>query len=481
MTPAGQPDDPDLLRALLAAAREERDENYRQLIESQEWINSILQNPAYRTARRAARLVTGRRGKPKATDSAGSTGSSTRPLEVIEFLPPDLDAVLVDAQPLDESRRSGIARVTTRLFQELHRATGGRTQLVRPVDGRLCRDTALETELLAVDPMGPTGNSRECSGPVPPGLVSACVTPGPLADQWWSAVADYRRSGHPYLHIVHDLLPITTPEFFDRNLREYFPLWLEEILARADIIMTDSHATLDDLLAWSRNDSRASSELPPVSVLPLGADLPAAGGTARERALDRAAAALVLVVGTIEPRKGVEVVLDVAETFAAAGEATEHSSADRRAVEFILLGGRGWIDQGTLARLEGAVEAGVVTWLNNADDATLAELYRGCDLLLAPSRAEGYGLPIVEAQTYGLPVLARDIAVFREVGGEAAAYFGSDAELAGAIRVALDDPPQPQDATMLPSWADSAQALLDALALVSGVPGRPAEDDTLAG
>jgi len=73
---------------------------------------------------------------------------------------------------------------------------------------------------------------------------------------------------------------------------------------------------------------------------------------------------------------------------------------------------------------------------NNIQDDELANLYKIADFVLAASLAEGFGLPLLEAAMYNKPVLASDIAVFREVAGESATYFktgDADALLAGIL------------------------------------------------
>jgi glycosyltransferase involved in cell wall biosynthesis len=70
-----------------------------------------------------------------------------------------------------------------------------------------------------------------------------------------------------------------------------------------------------------------------------------------------------------------------------------------------------------------AIDDAIIT-LPFIDSAVLASVYRRAALLLLPSDAEGFGLPVIEALACGTPALASDIAVLREVGGEAVDYAG---------------------------------------------------------
>lgn len=78
--------------------------------------------------------------------------------------------------------------------------------------------------------------------------------------------------------------------------------------------------------------------------------------------------------------------------------------------------------------------------LVDVSDEYLEKIYAVCVCLIAASDDEGFGLPLIEAARHGLPIIARDIPVFREVAGDFAAYFkGSEgADLAEAIRSWLD-------------------------------------------
>jgi alpha-1,3-rhamnosyl/mannosyltransferase len=82
-----------------------------------------------------------------------------------------------------------------------------------------------------------------------------------------------------------------------------------------------------------------------------------------------------------------------------------------------------------------------VVELGYVDDDTLAALYRGCKLLAFPSRYEGFGLPVLEAMSYGAPVVASNSSSIPEAGGDAALYVAPSepSQLAAAIRKVTGD------------------------------------------
>lgn len=130
----------------------------------------------------------------------------------------------------------------------------------------------------------------------------------------------------------------------------------------------------------------------------------------------------VLYVGTAERRKGFDTLL----------AAMARVARERPDLSLVVT-----------SRLDGwHPDAGVrVRELGYVDDDTLAALYRGCTLLAFPSRYEGFGLPVLEAMSYGAPVVASNASSVPEAGGDAACYVspGDDAGLAAAIlRVAGD-------------------------------------------
>jgi glycosyltransferase involved in cell wall biosynthesis len=119
-------------------------------------------------------------------------------------------------------------------------------------------------------------------------------------------------------------------------------------------------------------------------------------------------------------------------------------------------------------------------WLQGLSDQALQRLYADCTCLLVPSEGEGFGLPLIEAASHALPVLARDLPVFREVAQQHAAYFSGlePAALAGAVRAWLERHAQDGNpaSSGMPwmTWRDNVAALLQVLAGASAEQRWPA-------
>jgi len=121
-----------------------------------------------------------------------------------------------------------------------------------------------------------------------------------------------------------------------------------------------------------------------------------------------------LMVGTIEPRKGHAQVL-------AAFEKLWDSGHDLR---LAIVGRPGWMVEPLLEKLRRHPKLGsLLFWLEDVSDADLDRIYGACSCLIAASEGEGFGLPLIEAAKQKLPILARDIPIFREIAGDHASYF----------------------------------------------------------
>jgi glycosyltransferase involved in cell wall biosynthesis len=164
-----------------------------------------------------------------------------------------------------------------------------------------------------------------------------------------------------------------------------------------------------------------------------------------------------LTVGTIEPRKAYAQVLD-------AFDALWRQGAD---THLVIVGRAGWLVDEFVTRLRRHPEHGRrLFWFEDASDAVLRRLYRSSSLLLAASHGEGFGLPLSEAARHGLPLLLRDLPVFREAVGENAAYFRGEQpdDIARALErwFAADRAGEAPSSNRIAcvDWAESARRLL---------------------
>jgi hypothetical protein len=163
------------------------------------------------------------------------------------------------------------------------------------------------------------------------------------------------------------------------------------------------------------------------------------------------------MVGTIEPREGHAQVLSAFEQLWAAGHA----------VNLAIIGNQGWSADKLAGRLRHHPELGKrLFWLEGISEECLPRVYQASAALLVASEGEGFGLPLLEAAQQGLPIVARDLPVIREVAGEHAFYFSGEdpSRLANALRhwLALKAAGQAPPSLAIPrlTWTESAERLI---------------------
>ncbi|MDA8731742.1 glycosyltransferase family 4 protein [Luminiphilus sp.] len=274
---------------------------------------------------------------------------------------------------------------------------------------------------------------------------------------------DLARQGVRLCFVVFDLLPLVRPDWWPTGMSARFEVWLRRLLGVADTVCCISQSVANEVEAWM-NGAALSFQYrrPAVHWFHLGADLersaPSTGWPeAYATVTDAMEARLTfLMVGTLEPRKG----------HAQALAAFEALWADGHALNLVIVGKSGWLVDDLIERIRSHPENGdQLFWLSNASDECLEDLYGRATCLLAASEAEGFGLPLIESAHRGLPILARDLPVFREVAGDAAYYFtdNSGAGLSDSIArwLALHEEgkaPTP-DALAWLTWQQSALQL----------------------
>lgn len=264
--------------------------------------------------------------------------------------------------------------------------------------------------------------------------------------------------------VVYDLLPVLMAKAFPPKVDQLHASWLR-VLALMDDVVCISKSVADEFENWLRQYRAPVSSLR-LSWFHMGADiegslpstgLPAEAGTILNRIQQRPS---FLHVGTVEPRKGLTQVLD-------AFEEVWREGID---VNLVLIGKAGWQVSELVERLSNHPELDRrLFWLQGISDEYLELVYAGCSCLVAASLGEGFGLPLIEAARRGLPIIARDIAVFREVAGEHATYFsGAQAENLRTILLSWLDAyrlgtHRRSEGISWQTWRQSAQQLMQLL------------------
>ena len=252
---------------------------------------------------------------------------------------------------------------------------------------------------------------------------------------------------------IHDVVPWTHPETLTPRGLGFHLRMGARAAEEADLIVTPTVAVADQI----RDVLSPRAEV--IAVHPgLSNGLTIPDDARERRARHVGQDDYLLFVGTSEPRKGLDTLLDAL---------SEPALKDQ---SLVVVGPRGWggVDVGQEAVARGV--GGRVTVTGRVDDADLASLYSGASLVVMPSRAEGFGLPVLEAMALGVPVVTSDDPAMSEVGGGASQLFpvGDPAALCNAIVRVLGDAVLRAQMIELGrsraldfDWLDSARTLWD--------------------
>jgi glycosyltransferase involved in cell wall biosynthesis len=225
------------------------------------------------------------------------------------------------------------------------------------------------------------------------------------------------RRGARLVFVVHDLIPITHPEYFRDGEFEIHARRVRNALARGHGVVVVSQGTREALERFARDED---VPMPPVIVAPLASALRAA-----EPGLRPVAAPYFVILGTIEPRKNHLLLLHLWRDLVTShkSQAASHKGRDDAVPQLVVIGQRGWECENIVDLLERCEPLDdTVIELNSCSDAELATWLRHACALLFPSFIEGYGLPLAEALAVGTPAIVSDLPVFREVAGDIPEY-----------------------------------------------------------
>lgn len=289
----------------------------------------------------------------------------------------------------------------------------------------------------------------------------------------WPSVTAFRQRGGRVIAVIYDLIPITHSRFCDDGLVTAFKAWFYDSLAHVDGYIGISHTVQRDLRAFMDNAFGARAADKQYDHFLLGADFAHrdadAGSVRSDLTQSLAERPTYLIVSTVEPRKNHAYLLDAFELLWREG-------VD---VGLTIVGRVGWKVEALIQRIQENPEYGkrLRLW-TDLNDRELHVCYQRARMLVFPSIVEGFGLPIVESLANGLPVLASDTPIHREVGGERIGYFdlASPADLAARIRqIEQDGMPvelQVPEGYRWLDWRASSRSLLERVRAMAG-PGAP--------
>jgi hypothetical protein len=220
--------------------------------------------------------------------------------------------------------------------------------------------------------------------------------------------------------MVHDLIPLTHPQYCRRGEQTRHLRRMQTILRAGAAVMTNSIDTLHTLSAHAA--SRGIS-MPPALAAPL------AGALACRTCGDRPVAEpYFAMLSTIEPRKNHSMILHIWQRLI--------ERYGKSAPRLVVIGQRGWSCDGVMELLtKSDILRGFVVHRPQCSDAELGTYLCHAQALLFPSFAEGYGLPLVEALSLGVPAIASDLAVFRETNGDIPEYIDAVDEVRWMKRI----------------------------------------------
>ncbi len=278
----------------------------------------------------------------------------------------------------------------------------------------------------------------------------------------WPTLDHAKANGCSVGAVVYDLLPVDHPQFFESAFVTLFEERTETLLQHSDFFLPISETVAGRLKAHM-NAVLPQPQPHPKLVTPfrLGAataQVPAGGSACpRLQQLFKPDSdnSPYLCVGTLEPRKNHEYLLSAFETV-----------WSRRPEAKLCIAGRvGWKCNSILERIRRHPQFGKSLFLfTDLNDVELFTCYRHARALVSCSVDEGYGLPIVEGLRHGIPVLASDIPVYREIGREACDYFDLADPKSLADRVLLleelGSPSQKRRPAKFTTWQESCEDLL---------------------
>ena len=278
---------------------------------------------------------------------------------------------------------------------------------------------------------------------------------------------EWRLRGVRIVNVLYDLLPVRSPQWFPAMVAPDFNDWVRHVALKSDGVLAISRTVAEDFGQWVEEQGIKQQRPDPLKIgwFHLGSDLhasvPSKGlpDNAQTILNEISSVPSFLMVATIEPRKGHAQTLDAFEVLWTQGHR----------YNLVIVGKEGWKVETLANRIRQHPKLGTqLYWLEGISDEYLEQIYPRCTALIAASEGEGFGLPLIEAARHHIPVIARDIPIFREVGGEGAYYFSARSaqqfaqEISAWTKLSGDMRPDVEKIRCL-TWQESSRQVVDFL------------------
>lgn len=233
----------------------------------------------------------------------------------------------------------------------------------------------------------------------------------------------------PYVVTVHDLGPLTHPEYFTNTKPWIMERSLRQAEARADAIVCVSQSTADEVEGYLGGHVANR-----IRVIKEGVSAeffaPSDAACLKGLKLPLDDVPVILTAGKISPRKNVQGVIRAMKLV-----------ADKIDHHLVLVGGAGWETEAVLKELDDGSLRARVHLLDYVTDEQLRALYRRASLYIHPSLYEGFGLTVLEAMASGVPVITSNTSSLPEVAGDAGLLVdpSEDGQIADAIYAICTD------------------------------------------
>ena len=277
----------------------------------------------------------------------------------------------------------------------------------------------------------------------------------------WKAVDEFKAKGGMVEMVVYDLIPITHPQFCDDFLAHVFKEWIDDSSSRVDGYIAISKTVAESIKEYHKKRG-ISLDDKCYEYFYLGADFSNASldGKVRDeikKIFD--SRDTFITVSTIEPRKNHSYILDAFEKLWDEG-------VD---VNLLFIGRKGWKVEELMQRISlHPMKDKRLFYYDDIDDVELNYCYSRAKALIFASIVEGFGLPIIEGLLKGLPVLASNTKIHKEVGGDSVEYFDLDS-IDSLVEIIKDfeNRKKTNQIHSWMSWKESTQMLMDKIIKLS--------------